>query len=123
MVIGRMTGAELAVRRHLIGLTPDELADVLDVNPRTVRSWESGRDRIPARIPDEVEALVKEHGKAVALMVASDSPVGIARDKGDVWPSGWYVAAAARAMSIAPDLGAVWCRRQKPPPSVRLDGG
>ena len=29
----RMTGAEFAAHRHLIGLTLDELADTLGVNP------------------------------------------------------------------------------------------
>ena len=117
MVSGRMTGAEMAVRRHLIGLTPDELADVLDVNPRTVRSWESGRDLIPARILDEMVALVRELDGVVALMVASDCPVGIVRDRGtdarprgwtDARPRGWYVAAAARALSVEPDLEVMW---------------
>ena len=50
----RMTGAEFAAHRHLIGLTLDELADTLGVNPRTTRAWETGRDLIPARIPAEL---------------------------------------------------------------------
>ena len=59
----RMTGAEFAAHRHLIGLTLDELADTLGVNPRTTRAWETGRDLIPARIPAELGALVAEHGR------------------------------------------------------------
>lgn len=35
----RMTGAEFAAHRYLIGLTLDELASFLGVNPRTVRAW------------------------------------------------------------------------------------
>ena len=95
----RMTGAEFAAHRHLIGLTLDELADTLGVNPRTTRAWETGRDLIPARIPAELGALVAEHGR-LAKQMTDGRPVGITRDKAapSARPRGWYVAAAARAL-------------------------
>ena len=77
----RMTGAEFAAHRHLIGLTLDELADTLGVNPRTTRAWEAERDPIPARIPAELGALVAEHGRMAEQMATDGRPVGITRDK------------------------------------------
>jgi transcriptional regulator with XRE-family HTH domain len=107
---GRITGAEFAAYRHLIGLTVDELASALRVNPRTARSWESGRDPIPARVAEELEALAVEH-RALARRMADDGrPVAIRRDKTAPTdkPRGWYVAAAARALVIEPDLEVEW---------------
>lgn len=106
----RMTGAEFAAHRHLIGLTLDELADTLGVNPRTTRAWETGRDLIPARIPAELGALVAEHGRLAEQMATDGRPVGITRDKAtpNARPRGWYVAAAARALVIEPDLEVEW---------------
>ncbi len=106
----RMTAAEFAVYRHLIGLTLDELAATLGVNPRTTRAWETGRDPIPARILDELEALAAEHGKLAEQMARSAEPIGITRDKAEPAerPRGWYVAAAARALVLEPDLEVEW---------------
>ena len=106
----RMTGAEMAAWRHLLGLTLDELAEALAVNVRTTRSWESGRDPIPLRIRDEVSVLVAEHGNLAARMTADGRPVGIVRDKAtpSPRPRGWYVAAAARALAVEPGLMVEW---------------
>ena len=106
----RMTGAELAAWRHLLGLTLDELAGTLAVNVRTTRSWESGRDPIPLRIRAEVAGLVVEHGELAASMVDDGRPVAITRDKAapSPRPRGWYVAAAARALAVEPGLMVEW---------------
>ena len=58
-----MTPAKLAACRHLIGLSARELAEVLEVRVTTVQDWESGRrgQRPPARVAEEVLALVSEH--------------------------------------------------------------
>ena len=105
----RMTGAELATRRHLLGLTLDELASALGVNPRTTRSWETERDQIPARLPAELDALTAEHTKLAQEMIAAWS-VQIVRAKHDDQdrPRGWHVAAAARATAAKPDLRVEW---------------
>ena len=105
----RMTGAEFAARRHLLGLTLDELAAVLGVNPRTTRSWETERDQIPARLPAELDALTAEHTKLAQEMIAAGS-VQIVRAKRDNQdrPRGWYVAAAALATATNPDLRVEW---------------
>ena len=106
----RMTGAEMAAWRHLLGLTLDELAEALAVNVRTTRSWESGRDPIPLRIRAEVATLVVEHGELAARMVDDGRPVAITRDKAapSPRPRGWYVAAAARALAVEPGLMVEW---------------
>lgn len=105
----RMTGAEFAARRHLLGLTLDELASALGVNPRTTRSWETERDQIPARLPAELDALTDEHTKLAQEMIAAGS-VQIVRAKHDNQdrPRGWHVAAAARATAAKPDLRVEW---------------
>ena len=106
-----LTGAELAARRHLIGVTLDELATILHVNPRTVRAWESGRDNIPARITDEMAALIDEHTDLVNELLNSFwRIVRIDRDKTAATPRprGWYIAAAARAIAEQPDLMVDW---------------
>lgn len=105
-----MTGAELAVWRHLLGLTVDELAEVLGVNERTARAWESGRDPIPARVSDELAMLGVEHEALARSMATDGRPVVIVRDKAvqTVRPRGWYVAAAARALTVEPDLQVGW---------------
>ena len=105
----RMTGAEFAAHRHLIGLTLDELASILGVNPRTVRAWEAERDPIPPRVPDELDALIAEHA-ALAQEVAAAGSVQIVRAKhdGQDRPRGWHVAAAARATAINPGLRVEW---------------
>ena len=77
----RMTGAEFAARRHLLGLTLDELASILGVNPRTVRAWEAERDPIPPRVPDELDALIVEH-TALTQEVAAAGSMQIVRAKG-----------------------------------------
>ena len=105
----RMTGAEFAVRRHMLGLTLDELASALGVNPRTTRSWETERDQIPARLPAELDALTAEHTKLAQEMTDAGS-VQIVRAKHDSQdrPRGWYVAAAARATATNPGLRVEW---------------
>ncbi len=104
----RLSSAEFAARRHLVGFTLDQLAAVLRVNPRTVRAWESGRDLIPPRITQELAVLIGEHTGVVQEMLDADVPVHIARDGAGSRPRGWYVAAAARAIAVEPDLIVEW---------------
>ena len=105
----RMTGAEFAARRHLVGLTLDELANALGVNPRTTRSWETERDPIPTRLSGELDALIAEHTKLAQEMTDAGS-VQIVRSKhdGQDRPRGWYVAAAARATAASSGLRVEW---------------
>ncbi|MCB1290776.1 MAG: DUF1870 family protein [Mycobacterium sp.] len=73
----RMDPAELQMVREYLGLTIEALAGMLAVNPRTIRSWEAGRDPIPDRIRVEVEGIEQDTAAAVGELVAA---LGDARD-------------------------------------------
>jgi transcriptional regulator with XRE-family HTH domain len=60
---------ELQMVREYLGLTIDSLAGMLAVNPRTIRSWEAGRDPIPERIRGEVEQIEAMTATAVGELV------------------------------------------------------
>ena len=66
-----MDGGELQTVREYLGLTIESLAGILGVNPRTVRSWEAGRDPIPERIRVEVEAVEQSTAEAVGELAAA----------------------------------------------------
>lgn len=71
-----LTAAELRVAREEMGLTGDHLAKMLGVNPRTLRSWEQGRDPIPGRIRPEIAELKEATNQAVAEAVSSINEEG-----------------------------------------------
>lgn len=109
----RMTGGELQTVREYLGLTGDALAAILEVDPRTLRAWESGRYPIPARPRDPFKRPVREViedleaytaaavGEVVAaLQDASDPAVVVYRDDADL----------AAARPDAAHLGARWWR-------------
>ncbi|CAM5503190.1 MULTISPECIES: helix-turn-helix domain-containing protein [Streptomyces] len=102
--------AELRAAREYLGLTGDHLAKLLGVNPRTLRSWEQGRDSIPGRIRPEIAELKAAADKAVAEMVEScqgeEEPVLItyrddeeyqAANRGGRWTASWHRRICARA--------------------------
>lgn len=65
-----LTAAEVRVAREYLGLTGDKMAEKLRVNPRTLRSWEHGRDQVPGRIRPEIAELKAATDAAVAKLVA-----------------------------------------------------
>lgn len=80
----RMPSAELQSVREYLGLTNDALARMLSVNPRTLRSWESGREPIPRRVREEVEAIEHFTSQAVDAIVddledSHDSIIAVVR--------------------------------------------
>lgn len=93
-----MTPAEFAAYRHLMGHTLDSLARRLDVNPRTTRAWETGRDPISATAEAAILAEVAEHDRLVDMIDRADVLVRVPRSPSGEWPRGWYVAAVARAI-------------------------
>lgn len=99
--------AEVAALRVLMGLSLDQMAEALHVNPRTVRSWESGRDRMSLSSTRAVWELKRAHDLLVADY-ADGSPV-IPYDP-DGKPRQWFLAALGRAMDDGDDaqLGAVY---------------
>ena len=119
-----MTGAELQVVREWLGLTIEALAGMLQVNPRTVRSWEAGRDPIPERIRDEVEQIEQLTAQAVtelvdALRYTRDTVVAVYRRDEDMHadrpdtghlPARWWRHVVARAAHEVPGVEIVTWR-------------
>ncbi|KIF66309.1 hypothetical protein HY68_36555 [Streptomyces sp. AcH 505] len=109
-----LTDAELRTARETLGLTGDHFAKLLRVNPRTVRSWEQGRDAVPGRIRPEVAELREQTDKAVTDLVAayeagdddtvityrSDDEYVAANPHGR-WSASWHRQVAARAAAQA----------------------
>lgn len=111
-----ITGGHLQAMRESLGFTGDDLAGVLGVNPRTVRSWEGGRDPIPERLGSEIAELIAErnryvdelaqhlrddiaHGREPVVRVyRTDGNMQRVRpDLGARWPVRWWRQVAARA--------------------------
>ena len=98
-----LTPAEVRIAREYLGLTGDKMAEKLGVNPRTLRSWEQGRDPIPGRIRPEIAGMKAATDAAVAKLVASVEGVddGMlityrsddeykAGVRGTAWSEGWH---------------------------------
>ncbi|ORI13429.1 DNA-binding transcriptional regulator [Rhodococcus sp. 1168] len=62
--------------REDLGLTGDEFAGQLGVNPRTLRSWESGRDSVPDRIQAEIAEMLAERDHQVDALTADLAAAG-----------------------------------------------
>jgi DNA-binding XRE family transcriptional regulator len=72
---GLISGRQLRAARALVGFTQRKLADVLGVNERSVRSWESQRDKRPTGPPNDVriEEIFRLHG----VILFSDPAPGV----------------------------------------------
>jgi len=118
----RMTPAEFKVVREFLGLTGDWLARHLRVNPRTVRSWEQGRDPIPDGVRLEIEKLERVTAEFVSGVIAKlmDYPgdpvvVTYRNDKEyhaahpeSPFPASWHRAVIARVAQEVPALSIVY---------------
>jgi transcriptional regulator with XRE-family HTH domain len=54
-----MTGEQLRIIREDLDLTQEQLADMLDINRRTISRWEQGQIPIPKAIDLAMEALLR----------------------------------------------------------------
>ncbi len=63
-----MNNREFREARHTLGLTQQQLADVLGTAPTTIRKWEAGDDKSTSRTPNPVAA------RAVSWMVNGFRP-------------------------------------------------
>ncbi|ABR10499.1 HTH DNA binding protein [Microbacterium phage Min1] len=104
----RMTGAEIAATRHLLGLSQAELAADLGVNRHAVKDWESGRFTARPGVISDLVALRERHDKEAArLIVGAQDGVPIELPRGPR-PAGWYLALGARVIDAVPDAMLSW---------------
>ncbi|MGP5523243.1 hypothetical protein ACTXM3_08080 [Glutamicibacter arilaitensis] len=106
-----MTSAEATATRHLIGLTFEQVGEALDINPRSVRRWESGASLPGAGAAGALRALRAEHDKdtkRLCAKAAKASPLLIPTGKGDTRPAGWWKAVAARVLDRSPGTVIEW---------------
>lgn len=113
-----MSGAELQTVREYLGLTIESMAGMLSVNPRTFRAWESGKDPIPYRVPDEVAQIEAYTAQAVGELVAAlndardlvvevyrrDEDMHAARPDTAHLPARWWRHVVARAAHEVPGV-------------------
>lgn len=113
-----MDGGELQMIREYLGLTIDNLAGLLRVNPRTVRAWEAGRDLIPERIREEVEQIERYTATGVGELVDAlhdtrdpevliyryDDAMHAARPDLAHLPARWWRMVVARACAEVPGV-------------------
>ena len=109
-VVMSLSPAEVSAHRHAMGLSLDQMAAMLGVNRRTVRSWESGRDRLSESSAAALLDLVGRHVELVSRMVSAGVPVVVPREVpvDVVPPRGWFLAAAGAALRVEPDLMVDW---------------
>lgn len=103
------TPATIATARRVLGLTPDELGDLLHVSARTIRHWESGKYVPPTGVIIDYRALLDEHDitvRAVRAVVAEGAPVVLPTNS--IYPDGWWLAAAARVLVDFPEAVVDW---------------
>ncbi|QVJ03083.1 DUF1870 family protein [Nocardiopsis eucommiae] len=116
----RMKGVELKMVREWLALSGQELADLLGVNARTVRSWEQGRDPIPDSVRLEVERMEAVTAQAVTAGVEAlmDLPEPTVltylndgqyreREPDSTWPASWHRRVVARIAQEVPGLAIV----------------
>lgn len=114
----RMTAAELRVTREFLGLTPEWLAEHLEVSARTVRHWEAGKYAIPDGVRLEVEDLEARTtgfigGIVEKLMDIPDPVVVTYRSDAEYeaahpeieFPASWHRAVIARVAQDVSGLG------------------
>lgn len=107
----RMSAAEFRVITEWLGLRQRDAAAILDVNERTVRSWLSGREKVPDGVRCELESWEDAAAEAVGLLVAEllEAPgepvLRVPRhDVGSAWPARWHRHIAMRVAVEVPGL-------------------
>ena len=103
------TPATIATARRVLGLTPDELGDLLHVSSRTVRHWESGKHVPPAGAIDDYRKLLAAHDVDVREVLGAVENGGrFVLPTDSIFPDGWWLAAAARVLPSFPDMVVDW---------------
>lgn len=109
----RMSGAEIAATRHLIGLSQAELAAELSCSRDAVKDWESGKLTPRSTLTADIAALRTAHDREVARLAdgAADG-IPIELPAGPK-PRGWYLALGARVLDRQPDAILDWAARSE----------
>jgi DNA-binding XRE family transcriptional regulator len=104
----RMTGAEIAATRHLIGLTQNEFADELSVSRQAVTDWERGRFAAREGVCADIGELRRRHDREVARLAEGAGGGVIISLPDGPRPRGWYLALGARLVDRVPDAMLDW---------------
>lgn len=99
-----MTPLDFAATRRLIGLTIDELATRLSINPRTIRGYEAGEYAPTEGVLEVLRMLRSSHDSALERLDPS-KPIKLPRGPR---PRGWYIALSARVLDRHPDATIDW---------------
>lgn len=108
----RMSGAEIAATRHLLGLTRAEFAAKLGVkSPHTVKDWESGRLTARETLSADIHTIRSRHDAEVTRLATAAADGTIIALPGGPEPQGWYLAIGARILDRVPDAILDWADR------------
>lgn len=107
----RYSGAELRADLYALGLSVEELAQILGVKPSRVKAWISGAIiRIPEDVAPRVEALLAEQETVISAMqeaIAKDLVVVLPRNS-QGRAGRWLLAAAAKIRRENRDARIKW---------------
>jgi transcriptional regulator with XRE-family HTH domain len=97
-------GEHIRKRRLILGLTQRKLATQLDVNPWTLRNWESGATSPAVRFLPRLTRFLGYDPKPPALKTVADRLKAARRERG------WSQKEAARYLGIDPCTWSSWER-------------
>ena len=98
-----MTPAEVAALRTVLGLSQEQFAEMLNVNPRTARAWESGKFAPSAGVVEDMWIIKSRHDDIVRNML-SMGRASIPRNGNKDGPKSWWLAAFGRALANDPSI-------------------
>lgn len=116
----RISGAELQVWMDWLGLRQRDAAQVLHVREDTIRRWLSGREPVPVRVGEELEAFDTLTAEAVGRVVAglhdASDPTAVIYRRDEDMPEGvgplrsvtWWRMVVARATVEVPGVEVMW---------------
>lgn len=109
------TSAELRTLREMCNMSREELAELVQVEPRTIRYWEKPGGRVPSDVSEALRALatkINALAETLRLLAPAALPRFRAEDDLEPWvpgctPSVWG-AAVVRCLMADPTMRVVW---------------
>lgn len=95
-----MSGAELFALRNGWGVSIEDIADFLGVNPRTVRRWESGEARLSLPVTAEVWAFSQHLEEIADEIIDRKISVIIRGEVPEVFRESWNVFIAGVGVAV-----------------------